>query len=140
MLGFSAFMDWQGGIRTAQGIMWFGIGSILGWPFAGALVLPFLAEEVLLASITGDLYDGFRRVLDGTVRSLIVLVCSSTWFLAYAHISSRVFNCSLIQHFSTRKLSLYHSTSFFTMSSAEVARALTSMALSHGTSIFATLP
>jgi len=68
-------MDWQGGIRTAQGIMWFGIGSVLGWPFAGALVLPFLAEEVLLASITGDLYDGFRRVLDGTVRSLIVLVC-----------------------------------------------------------------
>lgn len=73
MLGFSAFMDWSGGIRTAQGIFWFGVGSMLGWPFAGALVLPFLAEEVLLAIITGEIFEGFRRVLDGTVRSLIVL-------------------------------------------------------------------
>jgi alpha-1,2-mannosyltransferase len=140
MLGFSAFMDWQGGIRTAQGIMWFGIGSVLGWPFAGALVLPFLAEEVLLASITGDLYDGFRRVLDGTVRSLIVLVCFFMWFLIHADTSSRAFNYSSIQHSSTRKLSPYHSTSSFTMYSAEVAKALTSMVLSHGTSTFATLP
>ena len=74
MLGFSAFMDWQDGIRTAQGIFWFALGSLLGWPFAGALVIPFLAEEIILASITGELYSGFRRVVDGAVRSLIVLV------------------------------------------------------------------
>jgi alpha-1,2-mannosyltransferase len=74
MLGLSAFMDWRGGIRTAQGIFWFGLGSLLGWPFAGALVLPFVFEEVLLATFTGDLYDSFRRLLDGTVRSFIVLV------------------------------------------------------------------
>ncbi|PSN64318.1 hypothetical protein BS50DRAFT_602058 [Corynespora cassiicola Philippines] len=73
MLGFSAFMDWQGGIRTAQGIFWFAVGSLLGWPFAGALVIPFVVEEVLLATVTGELFDGFRRLLDGTVRSLIVL-------------------------------------------------------------------
>ena len=30
MLGFSSFMDWQGGIRTAQGIFWFAVGSLLG--------------------------------------------------------------------------------------------------------------
>jgi alpha-1,2-mannosyltransferase len=75
MLGISAFMDWRGGIRTAQGIFWFALGSLLGWPFAGALILPFLAEEALLASFTGEIYVGFRRLLDGTVRSLIVLVC-----------------------------------------------------------------
>ncbi|KAF2711419.1 glycosyltransferase family 22 protein [Pleomassaria siparia CBS 279.74] len=72
MLGFSSFMDWQGGIRTAQGIMWFAVGSLLGWPFAGALVIPYVVEEVLMASITGDIIEGMRRVLDGGVRALIV--------------------------------------------------------------------
>ncbi|KAF2195273.1 glycosyltransferase family 22 protein [Zopfia rhizophila CBS 207.26] len=74
MLGFSAFMDWQGGIRTAQGIFWFALGSLLGWPFAGALVMPFVLEETLLALITGAVWEGVRRLLDGTVRSLLVLV------------------------------------------------------------------
>ncbi|KAF2012163.1 glycosyltransferase family 22 protein [Aaosphaeria arxii CBS 175.79] len=73
MLGFSAFMDWQGGIKTAQGIFWFAVGSLLGWPFAGALILPFLFEEVLLAAFSGKILDGFMRLLDGTVRSVIVL-------------------------------------------------------------------
>lgn len=74
MLGFSAFMDWSGGqMRTAQGIAWFGIGSVLGWPFAGALVLPFVFEEVILASVTGEVYESFWRLLQGAVRSLIVL-------------------------------------------------------------------
>jgi len=73
MLGFSAFMDWTKGMKTAQGIMWFGIGATLGWPFAGALVLPFIAEEVFLATVTGDISDGFRRMFNGTARSLVVL-------------------------------------------------------------------
>ena len=74
MLGFSAFMDWSGGfMRTAQGIAWFGVGSILGWPFAGALVLPFVLEEIIMALITGELYLSFWRLLQGAVRSLILL-------------------------------------------------------------------
>jgi alpha-1,2-mannosyltransferase len=73
MLGFAAFMDWTKGMKTAQGIMWFGLGTTLGWPFAGALVLPFIAEELLLASVTGDLSDGSLRILQGTVGSLIAL-------------------------------------------------------------------
>lgn len=77
MLGFSAFMDWKGGIKTAQGIFWFALGSLLGWPFAGALIIPFVLEEVLLATFTGELYAGFRRLLDGTVRSLILLASLS---------------------------------------------------------------
>lgn len=75
MLGIAAFMDWRGGSRTAQGIFWFGVGGILGWPFASALVLPFVLEEVLIAAVIGDSIDAVKRVLDGTVRSLIVLVC-----------------------------------------------------------------
>ncbi|KAF2819493.1 hypothetical protein CC86DRAFT_129829 [Ophiobolus disseminans] len=73
MLGFSAFMDWTKGMKTAQGIMWFGLGTTLGWPFAGALVLPFIAEEILLASVTGEIFDGFRRLARGTAGSLIAL-------------------------------------------------------------------
>jgi len=74
MLGTAAFMDWQGGLRTALGIMWFGIGAILGWPFAGALVIPFIIEELILASVTESGIECARRIVDGFVRSLIVLV------------------------------------------------------------------
>ena|SRR5690242_8922491 len=74
MLGFSAFMDWSGGIRTAQGLMWFGIGAILGWPFAGALVLPFVGEEIFLAAVTGQGVECITRLADGFTRSLVILV------------------------------------------------------------------
>lgn len=74
MLGFSAFMDWSGAIRTAEGITWFSIGAILGWPFAGALVLPFLAEEVIMSWLTGKTFEGLSRLLQGAMRSLVVLV------------------------------------------------------------------
>ena len=75
MLGLADFMNWRGGLKTAQGIMWFGIGAIIGWPFAGALVMPFLFEEVVLAVWTKDTVIGiFYRFLDGAVRCLIVLV------------------------------------------------------------------
>ncbi|KAH3939517.1 mannosyltransferase [Parastagonospora nodorum] len=73
MLGFSAFMDWTKGMKTSQGVFWFGIGATLGWPFAGALVLPFVAEEIILASVTGDLADGFRRLAQGAFYSVVAL-------------------------------------------------------------------
>ena len=73
-LGLAAFMDWRGGPRTAAGIMWFGIGAIVGWPFSGVLIAPFLAEEVLMSVVVGQGFKTFRRFLDGVVRCLIVLV------------------------------------------------------------------
>lgn len=73
MLGFSAFMDWTEGMKTTQGVMWFGLGATLGWPFAGALVLPFVAEEVVLASITGEMFDAAMRLLQGGMQSLLAL-------------------------------------------------------------------
>jgi alpha-1,2-mannosyltransferase len=78
MLGFSAFMNWTGGMRTAQGIFWFAVGSLLGWPFAGALVFPFVFEELFLAVTTGQIVACIRRLLDGTIRSLFVLVSALT--------------------------------------------------------------
>lgn len=71
MLGVTAFV---GGGSTAQGIMWFGVGTVLGWPFAAALIFPFVAEELLVASVTSDIAGTATRFVDGTVRSLVVLV------------------------------------------------------------------
>jgi alpha-1,2-mannosyltransferase len=73
MLGFSAFMDWTKGMKTSQGIFWFGLGTTLGWPFAGALVLPFVAEELILAFVSGEILDGFRRLFQGGLWSLSAL-------------------------------------------------------------------
>ncbi|KAK5193472.1 mannosyltransferase [Exophiala xenobiotica] len=73
-LGLASFMDWHGGAKTAAGIMWFGIGALLGWPFAGALIIPFVIEEWLITLIgQADMFETFRRYLDGVVRCLIVL-------------------------------------------------------------------
>lgn len=74
MNGFSAFLDWQGGLRTAQGILWFGIGATLGWPFAGALVVPFIFEEIVYAARAREVIETLKRMVDGAVRCLIVLV------------------------------------------------------------------
>ena len=72
-LGLAAFLDWRGGLKTAEGIMWFGIGALLGWPFAGVLIVPFVVEEWAGAVLTNDVWKCFGRYLDGTVRCLIVL-------------------------------------------------------------------
>ena len=75
MLGLAAFMDWRGGLKTAQGIMWFGIAGIVGWPFAVAMALPLVLEEMLLAVVgRGMLNSTLWRALDGLVRCSIVLV------------------------------------------------------------------
>lgn len=78
MLGIAAFMNWRGGLKTAQGIFWFATGGILGWPFSMALSGPFLFEEVVFASMSsGDaVADVFMRFLRGTVGGLLVLVSS----------------------------------------------------------------
>jgi alpha-1,2-mannosyltransferase len=87
MLGFCSFMDWQGGLKTAAGIMWFGIGAVVGWPFAGILVVPFILEEILLASLTREGINTITRFVDGTVRSLIVLVwiCVKPFLMIIQH-------------------------------------------------------
>ena len=72
-LGLTAFMDWHGGAKTASGIMWFGIGALLGWPFAGALILPFVLEDWTVAMFMRDFPDTMKRYLDGIVRCLVVL-------------------------------------------------------------------
>lgn len=76
MLGMAAFMNWRGGLKTAQGIFWFAVGGILGWPFAMALSAPFLIEEVIFASLSDRdaVVDTVMRFVRGIVGGLIVLV------------------------------------------------------------------
>src|SRR5699024_5574277 len=74
MLGLSAFLDWRGEQKTAQGIMWFGLGAIVGWPFAGALVIPLLLEEFVIGFISSSLEKLFFSVVDGTLQCLSILV------------------------------------------------------------------
>jgi alpha-1,2-mannosyltransferase len=51
MLSMAAFMDWRGGLRTTQGIFWMAVGACFGWPFAAAMIIPFLVEEALLGAL-----------------------------------------------------------------------------------------
>lgn len=78
MLGAASFMNWRGGLKTASGIAWFALGAIVGWPFAGALILPFAVEEglLLLMSLgdTDSFLDGLRRLLKGGLAAAGILV------------------------------------------------------------------
>ncbi|KKK14744.1 hypothetical protein AOCH_002247 [Aspergillus ochraceoroseus] len=73
MLGLAAFLDWKGGQKTAEGIMWFGLGAIVGWPFAGALVLPLLFEEAVLSFLSANLGKFCFDVFNGGLRCLAIL-------------------------------------------------------------------
>ncbi|KAJ5091457.1 GPI mannosyltransferase [Penicillium alfredii] len=73
MLGLAAFLDSRGGQKTAQGIMWFGLGAIVGWPFAGALIVPLLAEELILGFLSGSMSSVLCYIFDGVARCLVIL-------------------------------------------------------------------
>lgn len=75
MLGLASFLDWKNGRKIARGIMWFGLGTIVGWPFAGALIVPFLAEEAIVSFLSGSVGLMLYNVFDGIIRCLSILVC-----------------------------------------------------------------
>ncbi|BDD64327.1 hypothetical protein MAP00_009155 [Monascus purpureus] len=83
MLGLAAFLDWRGGLKMAQGVMWFGLGAIVGWPFAGALTVPLLIEELIIGFISGSMRTVFYSLSNGAVRCGLILVISTlfTWIV-----------------------------------------------------------
>lgn len=88
MLGLTAFLDWRSSRKISQGIMWFGLGAIVGWPFAGALVTPFIMEELLNALLSGSLGTVIYSIAHGAVKCLTILVSAcpsftSTTILTY---------------------------------------------------------
>lgn len=70
----SQFMNWRGGMRTHSGLMWLAIGTIVGWPFVAVLAVPFVVEEIAMASISGDVIDMVRRLFNASIRSSLILV------------------------------------------------------------------
>lgn len=76
MLGMAAFINWRGGMKTAQGIFWYAVGGVLGWPFSVALAAPFLVEEFVLAILSSReaMASLAIRLLQGTGVSLLILV------------------------------------------------------------------
>ncbi|KAJ5738758.1 GPI mannosyltransferase [Penicillium malachiteum] len=72
MLGLAAFLDLKGGPKIAQGIMWFSLGAIVGWPFAGALIVPLLASEGIISILSGSIGSLLFAVIDGAMRCLAI--------------------------------------------------------------------
>ncbi|KAL2042432.1 hypothetical protein N7G274_004924 [Stereocaulon virgatum] len=73
MMGTAAFMDTEGGLKTNKGIMWFGLGATVGWPFAAALVMPFLLQEFVFVKMTGNISEMAHRIFDGGERTMIIV-------------------------------------------------------------------
>lgn len=72
-LGLATFMDWRGGPKSGTAIMWFGIGALLGWPFAGALILPLVLEDWFVAFVARSPYNTFKWYMKGISRCLAIL-------------------------------------------------------------------
>ena len=75
MIGMAAFLEKEDGLKTHEGILWFGVGATVGWPFSAALVLPFLLEELVFVTATREISQMARRTIDGSLRALIIVVC-----------------------------------------------------------------
>ncbi|EGR51150.1 glycosyltransferase family 22 [Trichoderma reesei QM6a] len=75
MLGAASFMNWRGGLKTWQGMAWFAVAGILGWPFAAALCAPYLLEEFILVlfSDRSSLIEALIRFVRGVIAAFLVL-------------------------------------------------------------------
>ena len=76
MMGSAAFLGVKDGLKTTEGIMWFGIGATVGWPFSAALILPFVPDELISLKRTGDINGAVSRVFGGVMRTAAIVVCS----------------------------------------------------------------
>jgi alpha-1,2-mannosyltransferase len=76
MLAMACFLDWRGGVRTSMGMFWSAMGGILGWPFAAALCLPFIAEEAFLGlfSMGEGLQHAVVRGIRGAMSAVVITV------------------------------------------------------------------
>ena len=74
MMGAAALMSVEDGLKTTEGIMWFGIGATVGWPFSAALIVPFIPDELIYLKRTADIYGVASRVFSGALRTLAIVV------------------------------------------------------------------
>ncbi|KAF8456626.1 Alg9-like mannosyltransferase family-domain-containing protein [Terfezia claveryi] len=84
MLGMAAFIDRRHseGRKTVEGVFWFAIGGLLGWPFSMAIVVPFVMER-LLAGIgsngVGRTIGVFIKAALGAFGVLAAVTAVDTW-------------------------------------------------------------
>lgn len=76
MMGFAAFINTTMGHKTNVGMMWFGIGATVGWPFSAALIMPLFSEELIFLWLLRYIKDFAYRFLDGVLRAVIIVVGS----------------------------------------------------------------
>ena len=88
MLGTAAFIDRRRGFRTAEGVFWFALGGLLGWPFSMAMCIPHILEEVFMAVVSWGGFPTLARLVKGGISSLLLLVCrilvNHSWWDAHA--------------------------------------------------------
>ena len=141
MMGIAAFLDVRDELNTTQGIMWFGIGAIVGWPFSAALILPLSMDELASIKLTRSIKGCFSRVFRGIVTALPIIV--SVTYLSIATMSALTNTSSSSILLSMRSsfvgLPSLHGVSSRIMSSAARQGALTYSALSPGIFMCATL-
>jgi alpha-1,2-mannosyltransferase len=76
MLGMAAFIGRRRGFRTAEGVFWFALGGLLGWPFSMAMCIPHIAEELFMAAVSWGALPTVYRLVKGGIASLLLLVGS----------------------------------------------------------------
>lgn len=70
MLGIADFMEWRSGKYRSRAFLWFAVGAILGWPFAAALVFPFVVMELSDTFQNGRINQFARDIVATANRSI----------------------------------------------------------------------
>ncbi|SRR5258708_15635224 len=106
------------GQRTLLAVLYFTIGAVLGWPFALAIAIPFVFEELFVfgadqvpakEKLNWQLNRGIRLVLCGAVAAFIPVSTKTCLCLAFTegcadtHSRNRFIllwkaHCSILEH------------------------------------------
>ncbi|KAF8430205.1 Alg9-like mannosyltransferase family-domain-containing protein [Tirmania nivea] len=83
-LGIAAFIDRRHSEerKTVEGVLWFAIGGLLGWPFSMAMVVPFVMERFLVgigSNGVGQIIGVFIKAALGALGVLVAVTAIDTW-------------------------------------------------------------
>jgi alpha-1,2-mannosyltransferase len=106
------------GQRTLAAVMYFTLGAVLGWPFALAIAIPFVFEELFVfgadqvaakEKLDWQLNRGIRLLLCGAVAAIIPVSMMPCLYLAFTERCSDTYSrnrfillwqahCSVLEH------------------------------------------
>ena len=116
MLGTAAFIEQDSKPRTTEGILWFGIGAIVGWPFSAALILPLMIEELARLYTSRGTASSVKRIGLGLMGLLPVIVSTEADVEICVDSASFLILSPITSSFTD--LHFRHGESFLTTSSA----------------------